>query len=134
MNRKPPPNSTEEYISTWEHSRNTQCNFDTILQVVSLRAQPEEISAIKQQETLFKDNTNFGFMFAEEEEQQLWTFDFTVYKEKVFDNGIDSLGYLFDDCDGVPMISVSTQWSKLPNFLDVSPELRNIYFEILRDE
>ena len=134
MNRKPPTNSTAEYIEAWEHKRNTQCNFDTILQVISLRAQPEEISAIKQKEIEFAKSDYFGFLFEGEEVQPYWTFDFTVYQEKVFDNSVNSLGYLIDDCDGVPMVQVNTQWDKLTNFLDVSPELRNIHFEILRDE
>jgi hypothetical protein len=32
------------------------------------------------------------------------------------------------------MIKIGSEWEKLPNFLDVTPELRNIYFEVLNDE
>ena len=53
---------------------------------------------------------------------------------EVFDNGIDELGLLFEDCDGVPMIKQGTEWEKLSTFLDTSPELKNIYFEVLSNE
>jgi len=43
------------------------------------------------------------------------------------------LGGLYSDCEGVPMIKVGTEWDKLPNFLDTSPELRNIYFEVIHE-
>jgi hypothetical protein len=134
LNRKPPSNSSVEFIKDWEHKRNTQCNFDTIIQVVSLRAQPEEITNTKKHEVEFKESEKFGFLFENEEKQNYWSFDFSILQGKVFDDGVNELGFLFQDCDGVPMIQVQTQWDKLPGFLDVTPELRNIHFEILRDE
>jgi hypothetical protein len=32
------------------------------------------------------------------------------------------------------MIKVGTEFEKLPNFLDTTPELKNIYFEVINDE
>jgi hypothetical protein len=32
------------------------------------------------------------------------------------------------------MIKVGTEWDKLPSFLDTSPELRNIYFEVINEK
>lgn len=134
INRKPPANGTNEQLSIWEKTRNTQCNFDTILQVVSLRSQPENITEPRQEVVLFNDCDLFGFMYDNEEGQIMWAFDFDIIHRSVFDDGLNTLGYLYSDCDSVPMIKVGTEWDKLPSFLDTSPELRNIYFEVINEK
>lgn len=118
----------------WRYKRNTQCNFDTVLQAISLRSQPEVISKPKQVQ--IEEFENFGFMFISEENKKYpcWTFDFTVQHASVFDDGIERLGYLYNDCNNIPMVHCGTEWKKLPNFLDTSNELRNIYFEVINDE
>lgn len=131
LNRKAPINGSPEKVLEWEHNRNTQCNLDTIIQIISLRSQPENISTPIKLNEKFKE---FGFMFEDEELNSYWTFDFDVMQLSVFDDGINPLGYLIEDCDNVPMIKVGTEWSKLPEFLDTTPELKNIYFEVISDE
>jgi hypothetical protein len=119
----------------WQKQRNTQCNFDTILQVVSLRSQPEDITNPEQFQLTFSEFDKFGFLFeSETEPHSIWKFDFTVNFHSVFDDGVNEFGHLYSDCDGVPMIQIGTEWNKLPSFLDTSSELRNIYFEVLTDE
>lgn len=120
----------------WLHSRNTQCNLDTILQVISMRSQPEAVTAPKLLNIKFNEFDKFGFLFdqTEDETYACWNFTFSVQHSNVFDDGINTLGLLNKDCDGVPMIKCSTSWDKLPTFLDTSDELRNIYFELIEDE
>ena len=134
LNRKAPQFLTPEEVKVWEHNRNTQANYDTILQVISLRSQPEENTKAHEITVKFKESQKFGFLFDEEEDQKCWYFDFSILQHKVFYDGIDELGALYDDADGVPIIKTDTVWDKLPNFLDTSPELRNIYFELINDE
>lgn len=134
LNRKPPINLSEEQIVNWNKRRNSQCNYDTILQVVNLRSQPEDMTDTNQTKINFKEFQNFGFLYEDEEDQNCWYFDFTIIHKSVFDNGIDELGSLYEDCEGVPMIKQGTEWEKLSSFLDTTPELRNIYFEVLEDE
>lgn len=134
LNRKAPLGLSQEETTAWESKRNTQANYDTILQVISLRSQPEENTNSHEIIVNFKDFGKFGFLFDEEEDQKCWYFDFRINQTKVFYDGIDDLGSLFSDADGVPIIKTDNVWSKLPNFLDTSPELRNIYFEVLTDE
>lgn len=131
LNRKAPSSYSDEELKLWEHRRNTQANYDTLLQVISLRSQPEENTISSEITVNFKDFKHFGFLFDGEEDQKCWFFDFSIAHPKVFYNGIDELGALYDDADGVPVIKTKTTWDKLPEFLDTSPELRNIYFEIL---
>jgi hypothetical protein len=127
LNRSKP---SEDNVEDWIKRRNTQCNFDTILQVISLRSQPEVVKLpiqIPTNEMLYE---MFGFLYTQEN-TSCWKFEFEVQHSSVFENGIVSLGSLYKDCEGVPMIVCETQHSMSTKFLDITPELRNIYFEVL---
>ena len=127
---RPAPDDDPE---VWLHRRNTQCNFDTIVQAISLRGQPEDITIPAKSIITLEDDT-FGFLLETEESIPCWTFDFTIQQASVFNDGINDLGSLYSDCNGVPMIKTNTAWSNLPAFLDSSDELRNIYFKVTFNE
>ena len=128
LNRnKPPADQNEE---AWLYKRNTQSNFDTILQAISLRSQPEIITLPKKCEFKFDEFENFGFLFEQldDEKYTYWKFDFSIQHPSVFNDGINELGYLYNDCHGVPMIKCKTEWNKLPNHIDCTPELKGCPF------
>ena len=117
-------------VDDYVYKRNTQANLDTILQVISLRSQPE---IIKEPFKVYKNikSSDFGFMYEiNGDSTNVWMFDFVVQHVSVFDNSINQFGYLYQDCDKIPMIICKDEHPDLSNFLDISPELRNIYFEI----
>jgi len=97
-----------------------------------MRSQPEVIKVPVRQD-LKEDIGQFGFLYAKEEDRikHSWRFEFDVQHSSVFENGITELGALYNDCDGVPMILCKDQFEKIPEFLDISDELRNIYFELI---
>lgn len=130
LNRSKP--GVDQNYEEWFHKRNTQINFDTILQVINLRSQPDIISSPKKININFDDFDHFGFFFQqiEKETYPCWKFSFEIQHHSVFNNGKNELGYLYNDCEGVPMLLCGNEKSDLPAFLDVSPELRNIYFRI----
>jgi hypothetical protein len=134
VNRNRPAEDTE--LSVWLHKRNTQCNFDTVLQAISLRSQPEVTQFPQKTKIRFDEFIDFGFLFEQQEDEtyDCWSFDFSIQHPSVFNNGITELGALYEDCDNVPMIKCGTEWNKLPAFLDTSEELRNIYFKITNHE
>jgi len=134
VNRNRP--SLDEDENVWLHKRNTQCNFDTVLQAVSLRSQPEILNYPTQTKIKFDEFDNFGFLFEQQddEEHSCWSFDFEIHHPSVFHDGITELGSLYSDCHNVPMIKTDTAWHKLPAFLDTSDELRNIYFKVINNE
>jgi len=134
INRSRP--GPEDDPEAWLHKRNTQCNFDTIIQAVSLRSQPENITVPNSSKITFQEFENFGFLLDEDENQEVtcWSFEFTVQHPSVYYDGISELGSLYTDCDQVPMIKTNTAWEKLPAFLDSSDELRNIYFKVLKND
>ena len=133
LSRTTPINLIPEKVIEYEKNRARQTNFDTIIQVISLRTQPENITKPIKDIVEFKTNDKFGFLFEQEESQDFWSFEFTIDYEDAYYDGIHELGALYTDCNGVPMLQVDSQWDKLPHFLDTSPELRNIYFEVLSD-
>lgn len=129
---KPNPNVD---MKEWTHKRNTQCNFDTILQVISLRSQPEVLNEPEKINIRFDEFGNFGFAYQqlENETYPCWKFVFEVQHCRVFENDSNELGSLYYDCDQVPMILCGTEINDLMNFLDTTPELRNIHFYINHD-
>jgi len=129
LNRQRPINQEND----WTYKRNTQSNFDTILQAISLRSQPDILKSPKKIQILFDDFRNFGFLYEDEQEVNCWTFDFVVQHGSVFNDGISELGALYSDCHNVPMIKCGTEWGKLDNVLDTTEELKNIYFEVLNN-
>jgi hypothetical protein len=131
MNRNRPV--VDEEIPIWLQKRNTQCNFDTVIQSISLRSQPDVTRNPEKIQIRFDEFTNFGFLYQqlENETYDCWSFDFDIQHPSVFNDGINELGALYSDCDTVPMIKTNTAWNKLPAFLDTSDELRNIYFKVV---
>jgi hypothetical protein len=100
---------TIENINDWTKSRNQQRNFETLLQIISLRSQPERIST----------PTN---------SQQGWSFTFEVEAESTYslDGNTDPFAALYQDCSGVPMLT------GLDEAQEIEPVLKpheNIWFE-----
>jgi hypothetical protein len=124
----------DEEMLIWLYKRNTQCNFDTILQAISLRSQPEITRMPDKTQIRFDEFIEFGFLFQQQEDEfyNCWSFDFEIQHASVFNDGINELGALYNDCDTVPMIKTDTVWDKLPAFLDTTSELRNIYFKVIK--
>lgn len=126
LNRNRPSDTINE---EWLLKRNTQCNFDTVLQVISLRSQPEIVKMPERIKFSEIDYTKFGFQYEITDTDYFWKFEFEVHHSSVFENGIIPLGALYSDCNGVPMIIVGTQSIITPPLLETSVELKNIYFE-----
>jgi hypothetical protein len=80
VHRRPPVNGTPEQTKRWEKTRNTQTNFDTIIQVLSLRSQPENITDPIQEIIVFDETVDmFGFLYDNEDSiQTMWSFEFTI--------------------------------------------------------
>lgn len=133
LNRSKP--TENEDIELWVKRRNSQCNFDTILQAISLRSQPESITEPKKVNISLQDTDYFGFLYKSQHEQVLcWKFTFEVQHSSVFSDEDSPLGALYRDVDEVPMIDSEEQSIHFPTFLDTTPELKNIHFVRLDDE
>ena len=133
INRSRPPENGN--LAEWLHKRNTQSNLDTVLQAISLRSQPENISIPKKLMIRLDEFYHFGFLYQQEESllYPCWNFEFEVQHSSVFDNDLNLFGNLYHDCDSIPMIKCGEEWDMLSNFLDETPELKNIHFEQLHE-
>jgi hypothetical protein len=118
--------------ATLVKQRGQQSNFETVLQIISMRAQPEDITVSEKLMESAK-NEKWGTLIHKAGKIPHWRFEFTVSYPEVFDDGENKLGYLFKDCSDVPMITKLEEWFKLENKLDITPDGRNIYFELINE-
>lgn len=130
-NRYKIPDGVDE--KQYIYQRNTQINFDTILQVISLRSQPENMSYPEKSLITVSDADKFGSLYKEPLVNGIpcWSFTFDIFHLSVFDDGNNRLGYLYNDCADVPMILCGTEYYKVQNFLDISDRTKNIFFNII---
>jgi len=117
-NRSKPPEGID--YKEWVYKRNTQINFDTILQAISLRSQPENISTPKLIE-VNDDYFNIG-------KTTCWMFHFEIRTVSVFSDGNDELAYLKDDVKDVPMLICGTERLELVSYLSIEKPMKNIHF------
>lgn len=82
--------SGSEDPDSWHRLRNQQRNWETLVQCISLRCQPLNITG--------------PFTFTNHENQIFWSFMFEIDRSNIFLKDGDPVGLLKDDCNGVPMI------------------------------
>ena len=98
----------------WNFARNQQRNWETIMQMISLRAQPVNI----QQPTVSSG---------------VWQFVFEVESAGVYSLNGDAkdVGTLLNECAGIPMIVNLTELPGLdPKLVTAGPD-QNIWFETI---
>jgi hypothetical protein len=119
-----------ENENNYEMQRSQQSNFETLLQIISLRSQPEDISDTVKESF---DKAMWGKTYALSKQVSCWTFDFTVHHAAVFNDSIHELGNLLSDCEGVPMIVNLSEMKGLVPQLCNNADLKNIHFEIINE-
>ena len=100
----------------WHHSRNQQRNWETLLQIVSLRTQPADLTV-----PVYKDGA--------------WEFEFRSESEGVFEihGNPDPLAGLKDDCEGVPMMLNLKEQPSLSPTITTSGSSQNIWFSTVNN-
>jgi hypothetical protein len=93
---------------SWNRSRNQQRNWETLLQIIGLRCQPQDISVP------VKIDTH-------------WCFEFTVENDGVF--GGSELEDLYRDCEGIPMITNLDESPGVKSVVSIQDPDRNIWFQ-----
>jgi hypothetical protein len=127
--RREPKGLTQEEEAKWNRQRRQQINYETLLQVVNIRAQPEDITEpIKMTATIGRE---WGTKYKRSKSAAVWTFEFSIDKEEVFTVDGDRLAGLYLDCENVPMLTNLEETATLTAQLYTDVENRNIYFEAI---
>lgn len=110
-------------LEDWARARNQQRNWETILQVVSLRTQPENCSEPVNFIVDFK-TTEFPL----KSKGRVWSFAFESDIDDAFEQAGDPIGALNADVHQVPMILGLNETSTKNQFVVSAGSARNIYF------
>jgi hypothetical protein len=104
----------------WNYKRNQQRNWETLIQVISLRCQPLNISG--------------PYIFTHEPSGHLtWNFSFETDRQDIFLKDNNPVGWLLDDCSGVPMLLGLGETNKdlfFTPYLVTNGDMPNIIFQI----
>jgi hypothetical protein len=118
------PKSTDVDYELKLLRRNQQRNWETLQQVLAMRAQiyveqaPQIVKNCKQFSRKVFKNT------------QAWGFQFGVEHTEIYGN---DLQLLFDDCHGIPMIlNLTEQATMIPPAIDCYGDSRNISIEFIK--
>lgn len=107
--------------------RNQQRNWETVLQCIGLRTQPQNIV-----EPQYTDIDLTGFQFGDlyQGVQRVWTWSWTVDQSDVYDLHSKKLGGLIADFEQVPIICGLEETARfmLPIFYPHGA-IKNIYFK-----
>jgi hypothetical protein len=101
-------------IDDWNRSRNQHRNWETIMQMISLRAQPTII-----QEPKCIDG--------------VWQFEFSVETPGVYstNNDVDNLDSLLNECAGIPMVVGLDEIGAIESSLNICGPNQNLWFETI---
>jgi hypothetical protein len=110
----------------WNRSRNQQRNLETIIQIISLRAQPIYLETSKSENINVK-NLEFGSVYTGQ--HRVWSFKFNVEHASVFGPDLEALSL---DLHGIPSILGLTETVQAPvkMFETQGPNI-NTYFKFL---
>jgi len=100
----------------WNRSRNQQRNWESLIQIISLRTQPQDMTV-----PVCKDG--------------VWEFEFKSESEGVFEiyGNPDLLAGLKADCEGVPMMINLNEQPELTPTICVAGDNQNIWFSAVNN-
>ena len=113
--------------TTWNKSRNKQRNWETLVQVIGLRAQPIDMQIPK---LVQQDLSNFNFGTNFKGVANIWYFSFSVEHNDVFADAHSQTGLLEQDINFVPVILNldETVYFEPSCFVVNNSEKANVYF------
>ena len=111
----------------WNHSRNQQRNWETVLQTISLTAQPLDITPASGSTKVSLSEHQFGSIF--KGLQNCWKFMFYIEQQDVF--GLDPIAKIESNFDQIPIIGGLTESVKFETPLfQTRGDFKNIYFKV----
>lgn len=102
----------------WHRSRNQQRNWETLLQIISLRTLPAEVTDPRP---------------VQDAVQKYWQFDFVVDQPGSLQLDGDPVGLLLNDSDGVPMHKDLNEDDIAADCLIPKGSGANVFFDVLEN-
>ena len=107
--------------------RNQQRNYETLLQVIGLRAQPMLFE--KPYVLRYEDLRHYNFGSLYDGEHTVWVLKFSIEQPEVFKEGDNYFGLLEQDINQVPIISGLDETVDLPvTIFSSAYDYKNTYF------
>ena len=120
-----------KYTPELERMRNKQRNWETVVQVLGLRAQ---IMGIRQLKTETVDLSGYQFGESYVGKHRVWTFEFEVEFENLYLQDHDTYGTLKNDFAHTPVILGLDETAQPPvSIFYTAGESKNIYFKSLKN-
>lgn len=116
-------NSHDELL----RARNQQRNFDTVIQVISMRTQPFNISTPELLSLQQFSELSTGNVFTKA--TKIWSFEFDIESADPWLLGDDEFAHIKSDSIQVPMIVGLTEDSGLDSWLVIQGSEQNIIYE-----
>lgn len=118
-----------KYSAVNEYQRNQQRNWETVVQILSLRTQ---ILRIKLTSILYIDLNNYNFGSNYTGKHKIWSFEFDVEFQDIYKVGNNDFQILIDDFTQIPIITNLDETSSFSFPIFYSSETdKNIYFNFL---
>lgn len=109
--------------------RNQQRNYETFLQLISLRSQPLIVKPPIKISNINIDDYQFGeYYMPSVFKYDVWTFQFDSEHIDSYGNDNTPVGSLNDDFDSVPVIGDLTETAKINNMINTKGSKLNTYF------
>ena len=109
--------------------RNQQRNWETVLQVISLRAQPIDLVSPRDPKIVAMSNHQFGSYYTGS--HRCWKFKFYVEHNNVFGSDDNPTELLERDINEVPVITGLTESAAFPDpVFYTNGILKNTYFKV----
>ncbi len=107
--------------------RNQQRNYETFIQLISLRCQPStnnDPECLDQQLSDFNFGSDYG-----KSRHLVWIFDFDVDRQEVFSTATNEFGAIVNDFNNIPVISKLDETAKINNIINTLGNSMNTYFK-----
>lgn len=112
--------------------RNQQRNYETFVQLISLRSQPEIIHKPVRLENIKIEDHIFGSYYMPSLfPYTIWSFDFSSDHFSAFALNNDPVGNLVRDFDNVPIIDRLDETATVQGVTSTIGEHRNTYFQVI---
>ena len=111
--------------------RSQQSNFETVLQVINMRVQPEFITDPERLMDTLDTYPAWGSEYSNKSKIPVWSFVFEVSQPWALHDGVSDIGNLYTDGHGIPIVTGLDEWIGVANTINTSTEYKNIYFEVI---